>query len=82
MSPFARISFLLALLVAAACYLLLNSCINIPPPAPMGDGAIQQIGLFNYSQDNQRINEPPGSPSARVKVTNDSVEVTLPKTKN
>jgi hypothetical protein len=59
-----------------ALTLSLQSCINIPPPAPMGDGAVQQIGLINTLS-----NPPPRQPEKPktiVSVTSKSIVIEQP----
>lgn len=58
----------------------LPSCINLPPPAPMGDGAVQQYGLINVANESRSgLQEPPPPKNTVVTVTDKGVAITIPK---
>lgn len=62
----------------ASFAILVPSCINIPPPSPMGDGAIQQIGLLNFLPASGIATRAP-KPKATVKVSDKEVVISYPK---
>jgi hypothetical protein len=68
-----------AYLIAVATVALLSSCFSLPPASRMGDGSIQQIGLINWSQVDQGVVKPKPNPPVTVKVSDNTVEIKVPK---
>lgn len=57
----------------------LTSCINLPPPSPMGEGAVQQYGLINVANDSRQGHNPQPKPPTTVSVTDKGIAITMPK---
>lgn len=70
---------ILWMVVWMAFLMSVPSCINLPPPAPMGDGAVRQIGLINWFQDNKQTESLKPKPVTTVKVTDNAIEIRVPK---
>jgi hypothetical protein len=64
----------------AVILMVVQSCVNLPPPAPMGDGAVQQYGLFNIANESRSgVQPPPPQKNTVVTVTDKGVAITIPK---